>query len=208
MELSGSSNAFTGFFTAVGDVTVGGSDNICSVASCATQGSTVPPPIDYDFTDVTCDYTLGPGTGGDLRAYPSFWTDAGLETLKDGVFCFETGKLVLSGGDVTGNVTFVACEIDIAGAGYSLDPYWEPDGIGILVFALCDSDDAIVAAGSDGLWDGSLYAPIGQVKVSGSAGLTIGGTVIADRIEMSGSDVIVNGNIQGVAALPRLALIE
>ena len=199
-SLGGSDNVFDGIVTAVGDATIGGGGNTCIESSCATQGVVIPSPINYTFADVPCDY-MGVE---DLRSDPSYWEDAALTKLKDGVYCNETGKLTLSGGGVEGNVTFVAYEIDLSGADYVLTPYWND----ILLFGLSDSPAAIQASGSGGSWDGSMYAPIGQVKISGSSGLFVGGTVIANEIVMSGSGVTVHGNIQGESAIHRIALIQ
>ena len=53
-----------------------------------------------------------------------------------------------------------------------------------------------------------MYAPNGQAKIAGGSGLAIGGTIVADEIVVSGSDITIVGTVTGEAALPRIFLSE
>ena len=53
-----------------------------------------------------------------------------------------------------------------------------------------------------------MYAPNGQAKIAGSSGLAIGGSVIADTIVLSGSDISIVGNIISEGPIPQNFLIE
>ncbi len=111
---------------------------------------------------------------------------------------------------MTGNVTFAANEVSISGDGFALTGLWThpPDLFPMLAMGFCDCDQAIDASGSVGTWDGTMYAPYGQAKIAGGTGLAIGGTIVADEIVVSGSDITIVGNIMGDSALPRIFLSE
>ena len=53
-----------------------------------------------------------------------------------------------------------------------------------------------------------MYAPNGKAKISGSSGIAVGGTIVADEVVISGSDITIVGNIIGEAALPGIFLTE
>ena len=202
LKLNGSSNTFDGSMTYFGNEDVTGADNICIGSPCDPyQARIVPMPLNYTFADVPCDYT----NVEDMTTNLAYWVDPLTMTrLKPGVYCNATGKVTLGNGGVEGMVTLVGYEVVLSGANYNLTPYWN----GILVFATSDSKSAILASGSGGSWGGAMYAPNGQVNISGSSGLAIGGSVIADTIVVAGSDISVQGNIIGEAAIARLALVE
>ena len=100
--------------------------------------------------------------------------------------------------------------MDLSGNNFNLTGYWmHPiDQIPILLWATGDSQSAIVASGGGGSWDGTMYAPNGKVTLAGSDGLAVGGTLVADEIVVSGSDITILGNITGDAALPTIWLSE
>ncbi len=202
LKLSGSNNTFDGPMTYVGDNPISGSGNICNGGPCNPgQTGTVPMPINYTFDDVPCTYT----NVTDLTSNSAYWEDpVTMTSLKPGVYCNATGKITLGSGDVEGTVTFVGHEVSLSGSGYNLTPYWN----GILLFGTGDSQSAIDASGSNGSWGGAMYAPNGQAKIAGSSGLAIGGSVIADTIVLSGSDVSIVGNIISDGPIPQNYLIE
>ena len=160
-------------------------------------------PINYTFDDVRDDCTYTNVT--DLASEPSYWMDFSTkQRLKPGVYCNESGKIVLSGFAVEGNITLVGNEVSLSGSNFNLTPYWS----GILLWATGDSGSAIDASGSGGSWGGAMYAPNGKAKISGSSGIAVGGTIVADEVVISGSDITIVGNIIGEAALPGIFLTE
>lgn len=202
--LSGSSNSLDGYNTYVGDNPIPDSGNICNGGLCnPTQVGTLPMPINYTFDDVRDDCTYTNVT--DLASEPPYWMDFSTkQRLKPGVYCNESGKIVLSGFAVEGNITLVGNEVSLSGSNFDLTPYWS----GILLWATGDSGSAIDASGSGGSWGGAMYAPNGKAKISGSSGIAVGGTIVADEVVISGSDITIVGNIIGEAALPGIFLTE
>ena len=102
-----------------------------------------------------------------------------------------TGWLILGESDVSGTVTLVAGEfLDVAGSNFDLTGYWND----VLFYSAGSSDEALSVQGSGGSWTGFIHAPNGLAKVSGSSNLTINGSIIADRIQLSGSDVTIDSS--------------
>ena len=66
---------------------------------------------------------------------------------------------------------------------------------GVLVFADSAADDAVTFAGSDGSFQGLLYAPNGMVQTGGSTNSTLKGGIIADRVGLNGSSLTIIGTI-------------
>ena len=190
--------------TYVGNKDISGSDNICNGTPCdtdAAQVGTLPMPINYAFDDAPCTYT----DVTDMTSNPAYWQDPVEQTtLNPGVYCNETGKIVLAKSDVEGTVTLVGHEVNLAGGVFNLTPYWND----ILIFATSDGPSAIDASGSGGSWTGIMYAPNGEAKIAGSGGLSIVSSIIADTVILSGSDFSLQAIIGVAASSAQIALIE
>ena len=212
LEFGGNNDSFDGFVTYVGNFSPSDPSNTCNGGPCYPIGAgNVPMPINYTYDDVRADCTETMVGDVAMESVEAYWQDWPTKTLLEpGVYCNEFGKITLSGVNVTGNVTFAANEVSISGSDFNLTALWShPDDlIPILVMGFCDCDQAIDASGSGGTWDGTMYAPNGQAKISGGSGLAIGGTIIADEIVISGSDITIVGNVVGEAALPTIWLSE
>ncbi len=207
LEFGGNNDNFDGFVTYVGNFSPSDPSNTCNGGPCYPIGaSTVPMPINYTYDDVRADCTETMVGDVAMESVEAYWQDWPTKTLLEpGVYCNEFGKITLSGVNVTGNVTFAANEVSISGSDFSLTGLWtHPDDlIPMLVMGFCDCDQAIDASGSGGTWDGTMYAPNGQAKISGGSG-----TIVADEIVVSGSSITIVGNIMGEAALPTIWLSE
>ena len=115
-----------------------------------------------------------------------------------GVYC-STKKLSLSGSDVSGQVTFVSHdEVKVSGSNFDLTAYWSD----VLFYSAGSVDPALNVSGSGGSWTGFIHAPNGLAEVQGSSNLTINGSIIADRIRLSGSDMTIDSTgLGGVGAI-------
>ncbi len=65
-------------------------------------------------------------------------------------------------------------------------------------------------SGSGGNWEGYIFAPNGRAKIQGSSNLSISGSIVADRVTVSGSDFSLNASdlLAGIAAPPSYRLVE
>ena len=124
--------------------------------------------------------------------------------LIPGVYC-STKKLTLSGSDVTGNITLVSLEeVDISGSNSNLTPYWN----NVLAFSEASFPKGIDMSGSGGTWEGLMLAPNGLIEVTGSSNFSYSGSIIADRIHVSGSNFSVTAIDYGFSGPARVALVE
>ena len=94
------------------------------------------------------------------------------------------------------SVTFIATgDISISSSTMSFTPYSQ----GIVFFSTLGNGTAttnkgIEVSGSDGSWSGIAYAPWSNAVISGSANTTIAGSVVADTINVSGSNAHLSGH--------------
>lgn len=114
---------------------------------------------------------------------------------------FAEGKLTLGDSDVTGEVTLVVRgekEIDISGSNQDLKPYQHAGEVLPLAFSgykwptedeQC-TKQLIKMQGSGCDWEGVVYAPYGNIYISGSNNTTLSGSVIGWTVETSGSNLI------------------
>ncbi len=115
------------------------------------------------------------------------------------MYC-ATGKISLSGSDISGNVTFITDgKIDLSGSNFTMTPYSK----NVLLFSTNNGDDAVKLAGSGGNWQGYQYAPNGSIELSGSGNQSIKGSIIANKVKFSGSDlsIIADGAGRRIAHL-------
>ncbi len=202
IQINGSNNAFDGPITHLCDLDESGNNNTYNPA--AEYGSSEPPPVDYVYADVPCDMEFTEDT--DLSSVGAAWVggDSSSGELIPGVYC-STGKLVLSGSQVTGNITIVAQgEVNVSGSQFTLTPYWND----VLLFTEDSSSSAMDLSGSGGDWEWILFAPNGQVKVSGSNNQSISGSIVADAIEASGSNWSLTALDYYAGGAPAVSLVE
>ncbi len=172
---------------------VGGQNN--TFASSPAKAQIVSLAQNYTYSDFPCTYTFT--TSADLQSHPEVWVgnDPSSKQLKDGVY-WSTQDIQLSGQGITGNVTLVAAdEVKISGSDFNLTAYYE----GILAFSAASHGSAIDMSGSGGSWTGLILAPDGAVKLQGSDNLSVSGSIVADRVIVSGSNFSVTG---GGAVVP------
>ena len=60
-----------------------------------------------------------------------------------------------------------------------------------MAYSSRDEDAAADISGSGGTWDGCIFTPEAQAKVQGSDNLTFSGCIVAEKIILSGSLMIL-----------------
>ncbi len=222
-QFSGSTSDVTGLVHSNSDAKVNGSDNSffdgplsysCAFDNTGQNNTYIPgtaqvpnrvPPVDYTFSDFPCTVTYTADT--DLGSQPEVWVDEDPLTLqlKSGVYC-STQDLILSGQGISGNVTLVAGdELKLAGSDFfDLNGYWN----NVLAFSSASHDAAIDISGSGGDWIGLINAPNGRVKFQGSNDLSLTGSIVADRVTISGQDFSLNAQDLGGPSASSIALVE
>lgn len=192
IKVGGSNNSFVGTTTHSCDFSNSGSNNTYTPAP--RQTGNVDSPLDYVYSDFPCNFTFNGDV--DLASRPEVWVNDNPSSLqlKDGVIC-ATGDLQISSPQgITGNVTLVAGdELKLSASDFNIKGYWKD----VLAFSAASHDSAIDMSGSGGDWQGYIYAPTGRVKVQGQNGLSIKGSIIADRVSVSGSDFSIDSTRLG-----------
>ena len=144
-------------------------------------------PCTYTFPNANTTYNLG-------QAGP--WWVGGTSSsgkLNAGLYCVTgaNSNISLSGSGVTGTITIVATgTISLTGSGLSLTPYTN----GVLLYSQkvqTTGTPAIGLTGSGLRAQGLLYAPGGQVAISGSGLNLHAGSIVADTVTLTGSGLVV-----------------
>lgn len=192
IDWSGSDGTITGDFHSNGGVLVGGSSNSITGSSTASRtfskgsGNTYsevpqsnvprePWPVSYTVADFC--------PGGSISGNKTF-----SGTVAPGVYCYS-GTINVSSGRVSGNVTFVARYIEISGSDFNFTAHTH----NVQFFATGSGDSVIKLSGSNGRWTGLIYAPNGQIEISGQNNVgTQGAGIVGDRIKFNGSDLTVD----------------
>lgn len=183
VRMSGSNNTVTGGVTSGCAVDLPGQSN--ALGPGATQAEPLRSPVDFQVEDITCDFEP---PEGDIDQSGPWWEGGTRQSgrLLDGVYCAE-GRLKLATSNVTGRVTFIAtgpdATLSLSGSNLDLLPY---DGT-MLAYSESATDRAIRISGSGITWQGIVYAPNGEVSLSGSGGASTGGLIIGDTVTLSGS---------------------
>jgi hypothetical protein len=103
-------------------------------------------------------------------------------------------------------ISLVADKIEISGSDFALLPPYDQ---GILAFANSNQADAIKFAGSNGSFEGLLYAPNGTVETSGSTNSTLRGAIVSYNVKLNGSSLDIVGTFATVTFGDQaIALIE
>jgi len=206
VKVSDSDNQIQGALTYRCETHISGQDNTFS--SGPTQVGVRPPPVSLTlaaFTNNWAACTFRVDGTFDLPG-PGAWWEGGNESskrLKPGLYCSD-GMIKLSGSDVVApGVTFAATgKVHISGSNFDLTAYRNPAATRpfpslpvfenpeeILIFSSDSGPGAADAAKPSGsTWRGLLYAPFGQVDISGSANFTVAGRIIASTVKLSGSN--------------------
>ncbi len=193
LQVSGSDNTFNSAVTYNCDVSVGGQNNTFS--SSPVKAQVVSLAQNYTYSYFPCTYTFT--ASANLQSHNEVWVgnNPSSKQLKDGVYC-STQDIQLSGQSITGNVTLVAAdEVKISGSDFNLTPYYED----ILAFSAASDGSAIDMSGSGGSWAGIILAPDGAVKLQGSDNLSVSGSIVGDRVIVSGSNFSLTSGGGGVA---------
>lgn len=144
-----------------------------------------PWPIDFTNSAPACTYS----------ATSYSWTSG---SIPAGVYCATTSITVTnSGGPVSGNVTFIAPTISIAGNNNNLTPYSK----NLLIYQTGSTPLNITGNNMQGGW---IFAPNAQVVITGNNG-TSSGFVEAQDINVTGNNWTMTGN--GPNVLVSAALI-
>jgi Flp pilus assembly protein TadG len=169
----------------------------------ATVNAARPWPVTFTTSQFPCTYTQSSGDF-DLNGDGAWWANSSKTQLRPGIYCAPSGTVILSTSGVTGNVTFVGNRIDLAGSNNTLTP----NHLGVLAFATASGSSAIKVAGSTNSWGGILYAPSGQVEMSGGINTTISGAIVADTVKLNGSSWSIVATVDAGDGRRRSHLIE
>ncbi len=203
VKISGSSQHFYGSLTYRNDITIVGSNH--QFDGGYSEGAILSYPVDYQWDDfLPWDYEVSSiqisgssqsvDFGGVVHVLGDVKISGSNFTASNGLLLVE-GDVKFSGsGHNLCNMTIVAKgEIDFTGSSQDIIPYTED-----LVFMSLSSDTrAIDFAGSSRTSTGTLYAPNGGIEITGSGGRFHEGSLIAERIKITGSDHSVYGTPTG-----------
>lgn len=182
----------------------------------------LPWPVDFEIEDYR------PGGAAAMAAGSSYY-DFGTDkidlsgTVADGIY-YTTNDIVLSGSGVNASVTLVTDAnpgsgkgiIELTGSNQVLQPYVD----NLLVFSTfqknsdllhidnCDSP-AVKMSGSDTEWNGTVYAPGGQIEMSGSSNTsTLKGRLIGWTVKLNGSALVTAPDASLLVGSTTLALLD
>lgn len=207
--VGGSGNDFGGGteYGSCGSFQNSGSGNTYTPAAADSQPRQTWP-VEFQKADFSpCTYTV---TGKlELKNY---YQTTSPKVLRPGVYCAtgSSAEIVLDESNVTGNVTLVSDNfITISGQFYNLTAYHASK---VVIWAGGISSPTIKLSGSDGTFQGIVYTKNGQVEVSGEGvSTTGGGSILADRVKIAGSDFFIDSNgLSGLGSpvLDELKLVE
>lgn len=152
-------------------------------------------PVAYSRSDFPCTYSLG--TNGNLERNGDWWVDGTMlpkKELMPGVICLSgNNELYMTEDGVTGNVTFVANRIDIAGRDLEFSAFHN----GVLFFADSTSFPAMELDPVRGNWEGMIYnrnvyaggvVEGGQIILDGRSGFHHTGLIVGWAVQLEGSN--------------------
>lgn len=178
-------------------------------------------PVDYDIEDYRPGGAAAIAAGSDYYDFGSDKIDLN-GTVADGIY-YTTNDIVLS-ASVNATVTLVTDPtpgsgkglIELTGSNQVLKPYSED----LLAFSTyqknpdplhidnCDSP-AVKMSGSDTEWNGTVFAPGGQIEMSGSSNTsTLKGRLIGWTVRLNGSSLVTAPDASLLVGTTRLALLE
>ncbi len=203
--VSGQDNEFNGGTTYVTDIEEGDND----FDPAPESSGELPWPLEFDkvkYRDLAESgqpemYFLS----GDMD-----WSYIAARGAK-GLF-YATGKITFSAGGETAQVTLVSdTEVVISGSSNTLTPYMD----NLLAFSTvvqpaddrCDKQ-GVSMNGSDNEWAGFIFAPTSNIKMDGSTGNTLLGSLIGWSINVSGSSLNNTADPAPDPGPPVLRLVE
>jgi hypothetical protein len=212
LTISGTSNATTGRLTY---------DGSCSKSVAGNNPSLPTPigtsqrdwPIDSDQDDFPCTYkTNHPNLTNTANKH--LWEGQNIagKKLNPGVICHLGGStMTLNESGVSGNVTLVAEYIKITGTGNNLTAYLND----VLMYATgssftsADGSYTLDVTANGGTMNGILYqrrgtdwgegtkVPRGQMRINGSNGFTLNGSIVAWIAKLEGSGWSIVNTLEG-----------
>ncbi|MCX7599839.1 MAG: hypothetical protein N2512_13360, partial [Armatimonadetes bacterium] len=115
--------------------------------------------------------------------------------IPPGVY-FVNGDVTIDGSDYqAGGVTFVATgRIKVSGSNH----YFTPARNNVLFYSLRSSGGGfdIDISGSGGYYEGTCYAPNGSIQFSGSGNQVMQGSLIGDRVAVTGTGFVLRATGQ------------
>jgi cytoskeletal protein CcmA (bactofilin family) len=170
IKISGTNNDISGRTSAVGRIDIGGTGHELPDRHAGAPAQTMPA---FDFDSYVAKAAFR--HNGD-------WNISKNDPLPAGIH-YVNGNVKISGSNVRGGVTIIATgHIKVSGSGANFS---NADPVNrILLFSKCGD---IEISGNNACLMGIIYAPKGECRIS-SSGESIQGAVIADRIDISGSN--------------------
>jgi hypothetical protein len=205
IDINGNNGNYNGLLTWVCSGGFDNNGNNNSFNPAPQRVSVRTPPIDLTFGQFPCNVTFNSNVN--LASINSLWVNNNPNTrqLKDNVIC-STRNLSLSTSNVRGRVTLVAAGlVSISGNNLNLTPLWN----NIQVFSSSSNSTAIDLDGNQGRYEGFIHAPNGGAEIQGNQ-IQITGSVVADRIDLRGNNVTIDGSGagSGTPGPPSIWLIE
>lgn len=203
LRITGSNHDFEGIVTTVDGYTMSGSGHSFdpTVNNPSTTGMQ-PDPVGYPIADYAPGGRFAPGGANAAAAYhdfsgeditPGTLDDRGLrsgDTISDGLYYTDQDWKISGSNYEADHITVVAeGEISFSGSGHEMR---EPYVNGLLFFSNFDTNRCnqygVDVSGSGFIWNGVIYAPRSGVDFSGSGNNTYNGSIVAQFIDISGSD--------------------
>lgn len=184
IKVSGSAHSFTGGTEYGSTMSVTGSGTVFDPA--AVQAPSGPFPVGIDLGSYAPGGPVAASIGAAYHVVDSAdckgsgWRPD--KPLVAGIYWVPCG-VKISGSDVAGRVTIIASgQVHVSGSGNEFTPFVD----GLVFASMATGDRAIQLTGSDQVIHGTVFAPSGEVKVSGSGEVLECG-VYGATIRVSGS---------------------
>jgi len=161
-------------------------------------------PVDFKPSDFPCTRQVPANISGD----GPWWVNekASSKILKPGVLCLNgAGTLTLTATGITGNVTFVAENIQLNLTSSTLTAYSND----VVAYSTGTRFPSMVLNVSGGTFTGMLYERAagvneggnqgGQVEINGSNGFRLNGSVLSWAVRIMGSNWSIVNNVEGLS---------
>ena len=206
VTVAGTSHAFDPAITYQCNFTEGGSGHTYQREEKSTGARPIPSIVaGITFASfLPCDFSYSNNVN--LKSKNEVWQNPQKTILRDGVYCFGR-NVTLIGDDIVGNVTFAAQgHIDVSGSDHVLTAYHTNS---ILFYSESSTGvDQIDIAGAGGTWTGLIYAPYGDVSISGQSNQNFEGSVIAQNVDISGNGMSITASSLATNGNPVVRIIE
>lgn len=220
VKIGGANNRFTDQPTAPPDPFTYSQSLVPSEASIVSNGNlfeapypeyVVPPPPGWAPGWAPADVTAGflqsyrdlADANGTTDANDTLFTTKVTSITKDGVY-YTTSTDGMEISSVTGSLRRVVLvapngPIKLSISGKTLEPY-EHDDLprdGILILSNMNKgtkkceEYTISISGGGNHWNGVLWAPLGQIEMSGSSSDSFDGSLVAWSVKLNGSDLTI-----------------